>query len=109
MNKAQKEVLQAQLDREKELIKDLKQVFGQAQDDVVNKIIDLSRRQDMENLQTIIYQMQYQEVLKQQIDTVLDQLQTNEYTRIEHTGQVAIRMVTLVECIISLNRPVFRV
>ena len=93
MNKAQKEVLQAQLDREKELIKDLKQVFGQAQDDVVNKIIDLSRRQDMENLQTIIYQMQYQEVLKQQIDTVLDQL----------------RMVTLVECIISLNRPVFRV
>ena len=41
MNKAQKEVLQAQLDREKELIKDLKQVFGQAQDDVVNKIIDL--------------------------------------------------------------------
>lgn len=83
MNKAQKEVLQAQLDREKELIKDLKQVFGQAQDDVVNKIIDLSRRQDMENLQTIIYQMQYQEVLKQQIDTVLDQLQTNEYTRIE--------------------------
>lgn len=57
MNKAQKEVLQAQLDREKELIKDLKQVFGQAQDDVVNKIIDLSRRQDMENLQTIIYQM----------------------------------------------------
>lgn len=83
MNKAQKEVLQAQLDREKELIKDLKQVFRQAQDDVVNKIIDLSRRQDMENLQTIIYQMQYQEVLKQQIDTVLDQLQTNEYTRIE--------------------------
>lgn len=83
MNKAQKEVLQAQLDREKELIKDLKQVFGQAQDDVVNKIIDLSRRQDMENLQTIIYQMQYQEVLKQQIDTVLDQLQANEYTRIE--------------------------
>ena len=82
MNKAQKEVLQAQLDREKELIKDIKQVFGQAQDDVVNKIIDLSRRQDMENLQTIIYQMQYQEVLKQQIDTVLDQLQTNEYTRI---------------------------
>ena len=83
MTKDQKEVLQAYLDREKELIEDLKQIFGQAQSDVVNKIIDLSRRRDMENLQTIIYQMQYQEVLKQQIDTVLDQLQTNEYTRIE--------------------------
>lgn len=83
MNKAQKEVLQAQLDREKELIQDLKQVFKQAQEDVMNKITDLSKRKDLENLQTIIYQLQYQEVLKQQIDTVLDQLQTNEYTRIE--------------------------
>ena len=83
MNKAQKEVLQAQLDREKELIQDLKQVFKQAQEDVMNKITDLSKRKDLENLQTIIYQLQYHEVLKQQIDTVLDQLQTNEYTRIE--------------------------
>lgn len=49
----------------------------------MNKITDLSKRKDLENLQTIIYQLQYQEVLKQQIDTVLDQLQTNEYTRIE--------------------------
>ena len=83
MDKAQKEVLQAQLNREKELIADLKQVFKQAQEDVMNKITDLSKRQDLENLQTNIYQMQYQDVLRQQIDTVLDQLQTNEYTRIE--------------------------
>ena len=82
MNKRQKEVLQAQLDNEKEIIKDLKYVFGQAQDDVVNKIIDLSRRQDMENLQTIIYQQQYQQALKGQIDAVLDQLHGNEFTKV---------------------------
>jgi len=82
LTKEQKEVLQSQLDEEKELIRRLKLVYGQAQDDCVNKIIDLARRRDMENLQTIIYQKQYQEVLKKQLDTILDQLHTNEFSSI---------------------------
>lgn len=83
MNKEQKEILQSQLNNEEQIIKELKHIFGQAQDDVVNRIIDLSRRRDMENLQTIIYQKQYQEVLKKQIDNILDTLHTNEFSTIE--------------------------
>lgn len=82
MNKEQKEALQAQLDEEKELIRQLKLAFGQAQDDCVNRIIDLSRRKDMENIQTIIYQKQYQQVLKDQLDSILDNLHGNEYKKV---------------------------
>ena len=83
MNKEEKEILQSQLNREKQLVADLKYIFGQAQDDVVNKIIDLSRRKDMENLQTIIFQKQYQEVLRTQLDAAIDMLQANEYATIQ--------------------------
>ena len=83
MNKEEKEILQSQLNREKQLVADLKHIFGQAQDDVVNKIIDLSRRKDMENLQAIIFQKQYQEVLRTQLDAAIDMLQANEYTTIQ--------------------------
>ncbi|MCC8150715.1 MAG: hypothetical protein LIO96_04470 [Lachnospiraceae bacterium] len=79
MTKAQKEVQQAHLDEEKKVIRQLKLIYGQAQDDCVNKIIDLARRRDMENLQSIIYQKQYQEVLKKQLDGILDALQGEEF------------------------------
>lgn len=79
MNERQKEVMQAQVDREKEILNRLKLVYAQAQDDCANKIIDLSRRRDMENLQSIIYQKKYQEALKGQIDNILDELHNNEY------------------------------
>lgn len=83
MTPEQKEVLQAMLDREKQLIKDLKFVYGQAQDDTVNKLIDLSRRRDLENIQSVIYQQQYQDILREQIDAALDLLHTNEYATMQ--------------------------
>ena len=55
--------MQAHINDEKKIIRQLKLVYGQAQDDCINKIIDLSRRTDMENLQSIIYQKQHQEAL----------------------------------------------
>lgn len=79
MNERQKEVMQAQVDREKEILNRLKLVYAQAQDDCANKIIDLSRRRDMENIQSIIYQKKYQEALKGQIDEILDKFHNNEY------------------------------
>lgn len=82
MNKVQKEVQQVHLDEEKRIIRQLKLVYGQAQDDCINKIIDLSRRRDMENLQSIIYQKQYQEALKKQLDGILDNLQGEEFTSV---------------------------
>ena len=82
MNKAQKIVQQSHLEEEKRILRQLKLVYGQAQDDCINKIIDLSRRRDMENLQSVIYQKQYQEVLKKQLDGLLDNLQGEEFTSI---------------------------
>lgn len=83
MNQRQKEVIRLQLDKEKAMIDELKNVYSLAAEDVENKIRELSARTDMEHLQSIIYQKQYQEVLKRQIDTVLDVLNTNEFSTIQ--------------------------
>lgn len=82
MNKAQKQVTQAQLNREKQTIKELKQVYQQALKDCEKKISELSARTDMENLQSIIYQKQYQEAMKAQLEGVLSNLQSNSYATV---------------------------
>lgn len=64
------------------MIADLKRVYEQASRDCAARIAALSARTDMENLQTIIYQRQYQIALKKQIDAILDMLQTEEFTSI---------------------------
>ena len=45
----------------------------------MNKIIDLNRRKDMQNLQGIIYQRQYQQALKKQLDAILDNQHTQQF------------------------------
>lgn len=82
MNKQQKQVQQAHLDEEKKVIDRLKKVYGEASADCEDKIKQLASRTDMENLQSIIYQTQYQRALKKQIDGVLDTLHTNSFTSI---------------------------
>lgn len=82
MNKAQKEVQQAQLDSEKKTIIQLRKIYGQARQDCEQKIRELSSRTDLENLQTIIYQKQYQEALKKQLDGILDDLQGKEISSV---------------------------
>lgn len=82
MNKAQKQVIKAQLNREKQAIKELKQVYQQALRDCEQKIRELSERTDMENLQSIIYQTRYQEALKAQLEGVLSNLQSNSYATV---------------------------
>lgn len=82
MNKAQKQVTQAQLNREKQTIKELKQVYQKALRDCEQKIRELSERTDMENLQSIIYQKQYQEALEVQLEGVLSNLQSNSYATV---------------------------
>ncbi|MCD8008150.1 MAG: phage head morphogenesis protein [Clostridiales bacterium] len=79
MDSKQKEVQQAHLDEEKRVIRKLKQMYKQASKDCEEKIQALASRTDMENLQSIIYQKQYQQALKTQIDGILDTLQTNEF------------------------------
>lgn len=82
MNKAQKQVQQAQLDGEKKTIKQLQRIYGQARKDCEQKIRELSSRTDLENLQSIIYQKQYQEALKKQLEGILDDLQGKEFSSI---------------------------
>ena len=82
MNKAQKAVIQSQLNDEKHTIELLKRVYAQARKDCENKIMELSSRTDFENLQSIIYQKQYQEALKKQLEGILDNLQSEEFTSI---------------------------
>lgn len=83
MNKAQKEVQQSQLNSEKRTIQELKRVYKQARESCEEKIRQLSSRTDMENLQSIIYQKQYQDALKKQLDGIIDTLQENSFGTIE--------------------------
>lgn len=82
MNKAQKQVQQAQLKGEQKTIKQLQRIYRQARKDCEQKIRELSSRTDLENLQSIIYQKQYQEALKKQLDGILDDLQGKEFSSI---------------------------
>lgn len=82
MNKRQKEVLQSELNNEKKTIKELEQVYTQAVKDCEQKIRELSMRTDMENLQSIVYQKQYQQAIKGQLEGVLSQLHSNEFATV---------------------------
>lgn len=82
MNKAQKAVQQTALNDEKRMIKQLEAVYKRASKDCDEKIRQLSSRTDMENLQTIIYQRQYQQALKKQLDGIVDGLHGDEFNTI---------------------------
>lgn len=82
VNKRQIEVQKVSADNEERVIRQLRQVYNQASKDCAAKIQELSMRTDMENLQTIIYQKQYQEALKKQIDGILNELNSNSFTTI---------------------------
>lgn len=82
MNKRQLEVLKYQMQNEKKILQLLKQVYQRASMDCERKIRELAGRTDMENLQSIIYQKQYQEALKKQLDGILDALQNKEFENI---------------------------
>lgn len=97
MNKAQKAVQQAQLNDEQKTIKLLQRVYEQAKKNTEQKIRELSSRTDFENLQSIIYQKQYQEALKKQLDSIIDNLQGQQFTSIAdylqksyHNGYVGV-------------------
>lgn len=82
MNKRQLEVQKVNLAEEKKIIRQLKLVYSQARKDCEAKIKELGARTDMQNLQTIVYQIQYQKALQQQIDGILDTLQNNQFEKI---------------------------
>ena len=82
MNKHQKQVQKSILKNEREILKNLESIYQQALDDIMVKINDLLARTDTQNLQSIIYQVEYQKALKSQISSILDQLHNNEFNSI---------------------------
>lgn len=83
MNSREKEYLQYTLKQEKEALKALKELYKQALNDINKQIALLMGRSDLENLSSIIYQLDYQKALKKQVNAILDALHSNEYLRIE--------------------------
>ncbi len=89
MNKRQRETIKLSLKREKQIIADLKKTYQTALDDINAKVAELLARKDVENLQAIIYQVQYQRALKDQINAFLDVL---------HQGNFELISQYLTEC-----------
>lgn len=83
MNKSEKEVIDYQLDSEKQTIKELRAVYKKASQDLKENIERLAIRYDETELQSIIYQKNYQEAIKKQIDDGLKLLITKEYDTID--------------------------
>lgn len=78
MNKRQKEVLQEQLNNEKDVLKLLEANYQDALDEINSKIELLLARQDAD-MQHVIYQVEYQKALKTQVQSILETLQANEF------------------------------
>lgn len=82
MNKYQKEFLQFTIEEEKRILADLKKIYAKAEKDIDAKIAELLSRNDVENLQSIIYQVDYQRALKRQIGAILEELNTKQFESI---------------------------
>lgn len=81
MNKKQKEVQQAFLDAEKEVLEQLKKNYQDALDEINTKIAILLGRDDAD-MSHVMYQVVYQEALKKQVESALNTLQANEFETI---------------------------
>lgn len=79
MNKRQKEVLLKQFKTEEEFLQELEKIYQQALDDINDKIKILQAS----DMQSKIYQRQYQESLKGQVEAILEMLHSQEYISIE--------------------------
>ena len=82
MNRRQKLIQQQFLNNEQAVIKRLQQVYGVALKDINGNIERLMKRFDPDTgdlMQSAIYQIKYQEMLKGQIEGILQQMQTGQY------------------------------
>lgn len=80
MNKRQKQVIQYQLDSEKEVLEQLQKQYQKALNDIDRKIRIL---ESDELTQSRVYRLEYQKALKMQVDGILEKLHSDEYTTIQ--------------------------
>ena len=88
LNNRMKEVQKAALSDEKHTIQLLQRIYEQAAKDTEAKIAALNTRTDLQNIQSIVYQKQYQEALKKQLDGIINDLHTQSFTTVsEYLGK----------------------
>ena len=80
MNKRQKQVIQHQLNSEKSVLEQLTKQYQRALNDIDRKIRIL---ESDELTQSRIYRIEYQKVLKKQVEAVLEKLHADEYSTIQ--------------------------
>ena len=80
MNKYEKENMKYSLEREKEVISELKEIYRRALDEIGDKIRAMMSD---ELTQSKIYRIEYQRALKGQISAILDVLNSNQYDSIQ--------------------------
>lgn len=81
MNSRQKIVQQQFIDNEKAVLNRLKQVYGKALDDINKNIEDLMSRTDSDTA-SVVYRVEYQKALKNQISGILDELNSNQFNTV---------------------------
>ncbi len=81
MNSREKELQQAFLDNEKEVLNNIEDIYKDALDEINSKIEILMARQDAD-MQHVIYQIEYQESLKKQVEAILETMHSKEFETI---------------------------
>lgn len=74
----EKEILQMYLDNEKTYVKDVEKAYKEALKDIDTRLAALMGRADAD-LPNVIYRIEHQKNLKLQVQSVLEQLQANEF------------------------------
>ena len=83
MNSRQKQVQMSLLKNEKAVIKQLEQSYKDAIADIDKYILPLLARKDTENLQSIIYQIKYQEAIKKELESYLKVLHSKNFNTVD--------------------------
>ena len=83
MNSRQKQVQMSLLKNEKAVIKQLEQSYQDAIADIDKYILQLLARKDTENIQSIIYQIKYQEAIKKELESYLKVLHSKNFNTID--------------------------
>lgn len=83
MNKRQRQVQKSLLKDELEVLKELERAYEEALKDIDKFLLELLGRKDTQNLQSIIYQMEYQKHIRNEVSTLLDILREKNYNTID--------------------------
>ena len=83
MNSRQKQVQLSLLKNEKAVIKQIERTYQEAIGEIDKFILQLLARKDTENLQSIIYQVKYQQAIKKELESYLKVLHSKNFKTVD--------------------------